>query len=562
MKKFNKESIGKTSIRAFCLAVLLTMVSYTNVLATFAAPPTTYTIDVDVTVIGGSIGFVFGATGTGNLYMWQMNAQKTDQFRFRPHIKKGGWASEDVDLSGTITEATKNLPHHMKIEVNGDTIKTSIDGDLVHTVIDSTKLKGKFGRVGIRAFPEVTSADYEQGSIDNLVIKDGNGNTIYTNNFESSADDFPNSEIIGGQLQNLAGQEFSLQNNVWKANYTIDIDIAAINKAAGFVFSAIDNDNFYMWQLNNEKYPVRFRPHLRSGGGWNLIKEVDLPDIAQEDSASEQHMKIEVKGTTILTYINNIQVDSLVAEEFGYGLFGFREDADHAMEDGEFDNLVVKDGDGNVLYKNDFNQEPPFNFSQCTSIEGKLHVQMATNEFQLYSEDTEPIMIVPATDLSVGASANSIATFEIQSNIANWTVTTKATWLKISPATGSNSQTITVTADANATGLQRKDTLVISGAGITKKIAFVQTDRLDEIKSINNLLTMYPNPTNGIINIKTSDYKNVSNVQIFNLVGVVVKTTKLQQETSSIDLSDLSSGLYIVRIASGNNIKTQKITKK
>ena len=84
----------------------------------------------------------------------------------------------------------------------------------------------------------------------------------------------------------------------------------------------------------------------------------------------------------------------------------------------------------------------------------------------------------------------------------------------------------------------------------------------DGIAGITSSFVVYPNPTNGIINVKTSEYKNVTNVQIFNLVGAVVKTTKLQHETSLINLSDLANGLYIVKITSGNNSITQKITKK
>ncbi|MDA3854449.1 MAG: carbohydrate-binding protein [Bacteroidales bacterium] len=78
----------------------------------------------------------------------------------------------------------------------------------------------------------------------------------------------------------------------------------------------------------------------------------------------------------------------------------------------------------------------------------------------------------------------------------------------------------------------------------------------------NSLFNLYPNPANEILNIKMTDYKNVDLVQIFDLAGVVVKSTKFKQEISSIDLSDLTRGIYFVRVTSGNITKTQKFTKR
>ena len=78
----------------------------------------------------------------------------------------------------------------------------------------------------------------------------------------------------------------------------------------------------------------------------------------------------------------------------------------------------------------------------------------------------------------------------------------------------------------------------------------------------NSLFTLYPNPTNSVINIVMSDNKNVDLVQITNLVGVVVKTTSIKNAMSSINLSDLATGLYFAKVTSGNITKIQKFTKR
>ncbi|NRD19388.1 T9SS type A sorting domain-containing protein [Winogradskyella eckloniae] len=71
---------------------------------------------------------------------------------------------------------------------------------------------------------------------------------------------------------------------------------------------------------------------------------------------------------------------------------------------------------------------------------------------------------------------------------------------------------------------------------------------------------VYPNPTSGLLNIKSS--QDVDNVTVFNLLGQSVATfSKNEITNSSIDMSDLSQGLYLVKITSGDNTQTIRVTK-
>jgi len=70
-----------------------------------------------------------------------------------------------------------------------------------------------------------------------------------------------------------------------------------------------------------------------------------------------------------------------VLEEFGYGNFGFR----YGGEDGLFDNLIIKDNTGKVLYSNDFSNNPPMNFPSSLSVDGQLTKGPETPEIQLYT---------------------------------------------------------------------------------------------------------------------------------------------------------------------------------
>jgi hypothetical protein len=69
-------------------------------------------------------------------------------------------------------------------------------------------------------------------------------------------------------------------------------------------------------------------------------------------------------------------------------------------------------------------------------------------------------------------------------------------------------------------------------------------------------LSVYPNPTAGTLRVNTDIV--INHIAILSLDGVVLKQN---QEHRSIDLTDLPSGIYIVRIVSGESIISKKIIK-
>lgn len=76
--------------------------------------------------------------------------------------------------------------------------------------------------------------------------------------------------------------------------------------------------------------------------------------------------------------------------------------------------------------------------------------------------------------------------------------------------------------------------------------------------SQNNLkVSLYPNPVNDILNIESDT--EIKSVEIYNLQGQKIKTALSKQ----VNVSDLSSGIYMVRIEDENNaVETKKIVKQ
>ncbi|MBC3845433.1 T9SS type A sorting domain-containing protein [Winogradskyella echinorum] len=76
----------------------------------------------------------------------------------------------------------------------------------------------------------------------------------------------------------------------------------------------------------------------------------------------------------------------------------------------------------------------------------------------------------------------------------------------------------------------------------------------------NNKFSLYPNPTNsGFVNIISSN-NEVMNVQVFDILGKQVKNEVLSNNT--LNVSDLNSGIYIVKITQNNASITKKLVIK
>jgi len=79
----------------------------------------------------------------------------------------------------------------------------------------------------------------------------------------------------------------------------------------------------------------------------------------------------------------------------------------------------------------------------------------------------------------------------------------------------------------------------------------------------NAHISIYPNPTLGKIEIKMNNLKLIEGrVEIYNINGEKIKEARLLDEISTIDLSGLANGSYIVKIINNNIITgTYKIIK-
>ncbi|WP_298138171.1 T9SS type A sorting domain-containing protein [Flavobacterium sp.] len=72
--------------------------------------------------------------------------------------------------------------------------------------------------------------------------------------------------------------------------------------------------------------------------------------------------------------------------------------------------------------------------------------------------------------------------------------------------------------------------------------------------------TFYPNPVKDVLNLSYS--QNINKVQVINILGQEVKTETMDTNQVQVDMSNFPIGTYLVKITSGNDVKTIKVVKE
>jgi alpha-tubulin suppressor-like RCC1 family protein len=90
---------------------------------------------------------------------------------------------------------------------------------------------------------------------------------------------------------------------------------------------------------------------------------------------------------------------------------------------------------------------------------------------------------------------------------------------------------------------------------------------IEEISTQNLIKSVYPNPTNSIVNIEYT-IENTSNVviKLTNIQGQIISESKFDKSSGlqsySLDISNQASGLYFITIITANQNVTSKVIKR
>ena len=81
--------------------------------------------------------------------------------------------------------------------------------------------------------------------------------------------------------------------------------------------------------------------------------------------------------------------------------------------------------------------------------------------------------------------------------------------------------------------------------------------------NLANAVEMYPNPTHGLVNINATGF-NIDKIEFYDINARMVKNFNTANTSGvfSADISDLNSGMYLIKLYSGNSSAFKKIVKQ
>jgi alpha-L-rhamnosidase len=374
-----------------------------------------YSLEMDFEIEDVSAGIVFAARDHGSFFMWQVNIDNNPgRTLLRPHSWLNGSVAGhgDIDITDIVSIA-KGTVHHLRIDVNGDKASTFIDNLPVD--VDRVNPRGGnygYGTIGV-GFRADRSESYvaEKAYYDNIVVRaeiDGNEEDFFKENFsdpENYAFTYgtitPDGRLYVVGITDNSSSHYSWQQDTsTDLHFMLEADFTLIKDNAAIIFSASDKSHFYMWSIDTFDDPAQpiLRRHYNDGGTWRDVVDVPLGDhfTKAELLNHEHHLKIEVIGNRIKTFIDGILADTYtdLRNQLLSGGIGFRAFKGNDTEEiACWDNIVVTDyreGQPVVTFSEDFEGgNNPFGGGEIVDVEGNAKFRMFTsNEETCAFEDS------------------------------------------------------------------------------------------------------------------------------------------------------------------------------
>ena len=80
---------------------------------------------------------------------------------------------------------------------------------------------------------------------------------------------------------------------------------------------------------------------------------------------------------------------------------------------------------------------------------------------------------------------------------------------------------------------------------------------------MNRNISISPNPTNGLLNINFSSISQNTKIELYNSIGALVLTETMINKNNTINMSDLSNGIYFMKVLEGNKVvEVKKVVKE
>jgi hypothetical protein len=142
-------------------------------------------------------------------------------------------------------------------------------------------------------------------------------------------------------------------------------------------------------------------------------------------------------------------------------------------------------------------------------------------------------------------------------------VSENAAWFSVSPASGSNNGTVTVTYQENTSTQPRSATITISGNGASNQtVTVTQEGMMTAVKDAEVVgISIFPNPISNALNIEIPENMEVSEIYVVNMAGVKIARAQNPNNQMTIDFSSFVPGVYVLYLKAGDDWFKKKLMK-
>jgi hypothetical protein len=298
---------------------------------------------------------------------------------------------------------------------------------------------------------------YENATYSEYLFDESPGTTVIDSKGPNNGTIINNAARVngaeGGGLE-FTGTEYITLGHVFGENVQTEVTLSAWVKPAisgdyqGIIMHGGPNIDTYALYIRPDSKEIAFKTSGTSND-WITIK-----NVAKLWDGDWHQLAVTYNGSQKVIYLDSVAIITV--------------DATGTIESGAGYNLLIGAGrdteSPTLLYKGLIDEVRIYNYALTGSQIADLYNLIDINP---------PTLTLSKTSLEFTSSSGD-STVNITSNV-NWTASDDAAWLTVSPASGSNNGTVTVTAtSANTTAAPRSGTVTITGSGISRTVAVTQ----------------------------------------------------------------------------------------
>ncbi len=227
------------------------------------------------------------------------------------------------------------------------------------------------------------------------------------------------------------------------------------------------------------------------------------------------------------------------------------------------------DSDENVwysynIYEYEYDEENNLLFNKRYSYDSDEDSLLANSSSYYYYTDYSVFASIDS--ISIGAGDLSIANFQVTSD-ATWLLSTESNWLALSSSQGTDTTTITLLAEKNTESDSRSATVrLFSGLSDTLAITVTQSgiemsNAIESEYTSDNSLQVYPNPTEGLVYINSNN-EEIESITVYTIAGKMVWTSNAISDNTAINLNDFDGNAFILQVETAKGMYSKKIIKR